>query len=1119
MTLAELYGLKHAEGPDADKARALLKQAHWFAANAEFDPKTGDALPQSLSGFLSKLTREDQGSPIHDRLWRITEHARPSVLRLLRSLNESPRREHALMPVQAVRELDANSFIKLSNRPGRNIREKLAGKPYLQAVRRYQSENLPENRLLKAFVTRLAELLELRRDFLREEEDEIVVRIHSWLRSDEAQAIARWENLPPNNTLLAHRDYRRVWDAWRWMQSLDDDLARDFAKLEARGETMREWEDYGRLHQEGGHLFAEQPLLFNYDAYAIRPWSSPIQMKVAARKMVRSQSIPETREPACVDLVHPRPRYATASQPYGALSETYLWQHWHDDSETVDVGLFCSDAVFLHADTTAVASSELFFTGKQASDLMDRAARSFATRLRESFKNDSLVWLVPDSVNDFEIEIVRRNLNSRFARAEPLPRSVAAIFEQVDYSAIKGKDYAVVVVDSIGGRLCATKLIAKFDQDLLERLPKTKGIYWERCPPITFSDSGQRAEPHAEPQRFDLPTLDCKGNWHDPGLINHNQKTSPKALKDDPRIGPFDSLVDLKKSPVAGGARLHSLQLQAGDIPLWRDQIPELSIKVIKDGRYQWFYLVSRGTTVKPIRGIAGQRISIAERFTLPAGKRFYQFPLFQGENAAELRFSARLDSPAFPLKANTECELILTFRYGDDEPYVLVFVPLDNSFPPVRATWKPTEEEIITDAPSPVYPEPLSWNDLRRMPKPESTETDDLLEWVLSAIDRLDSDLVIRPQPRTIGTLTSDWEFDRKGYHIAWARCGMTSDVFIHERSFAEGFTYSTFKRGSQLSFELQENRDGKLYGWRVAEFDYTESEGLRQLDGYRIGDIINRIHKGLYFPVIRIWSDGRSIEDAECPEEFFNAISGRLDLLSQLIGLEHLPHGIKRELLFLLACTHKDTKKECVEWIVEQIASNKVIEAQAIGFALGDLSKTWQRYLFDLLNKESDYFTISAIAYAIWRDRNVLLRLSLDELKALLRLLVRRLENVCPAKIEKNRKDAKRQKLNWVRETAEPLELLLGLLRTRASDDPEIRMLLQPHQKITRRLADQIERIEGIVVESNIALFSRVQIDVQKPEGIRTPDLLYALRLYLTGDDGANAIHITGVSDTDDD
>ncbi|UGV29432.1 LysR family transcriptional regulator [Halopseudomonas aestusnigri] len=44
-----------------------------------------------------------------------------------------------------------------------------------------------------------------------------------------------------------------------------------------------------------------------------------------------------------------------------------------------------------------------------------------------------------------------------------------------------------------------------------------------------------------------------------------------------------------------------------------------------------------------------------------------------------------------------------------------------------------------------------------------------------------------------------------------------------------------------------------------------------------------------------------------------------------------------------------------------------------------------------------------------------------------------------------------------------------------------------------------------------SNIKLFSRVKINIQKPSGDRTPDLLYALRLYLTGDDGANAIHIS--------
>ena len=106
-----------------------------------------------------------------------------------------------------------------------------------------------------------------------------------------------------------------------------------------------------------------------------------------------------------------------------------------------------------------------------------------------------------------------------------------------------------------------------------------------------------------------------------------------------------------------------------------------------------------------------------------------------------------------------------------------------------------------------------------------------------------------------------------------------------------------------------------------------------------------------------------------------------------------------------------------------------------------------------------------------------------------------------------------------SWVRAVVEPLELLLGLLRTRASSNSEIKMLLQPHQKITKKLAKQVERVTEIVAQFNIKLNSRVQINIEKPEGDRTPDLLYALRLYLTGDDGANAIHISSVSESDSD
>ena len=179
-------------------------------------------------------------------------------------------------------------------------------------------------------------------------------------------------------------------------------------------------------------------------------------------------------------------------------------------------------------------------------------------------------------------------------------------------------------------------------------------------------------------------------------------------LKSDPRIGNFAFCINLTESPVAGGIRLHVLQQQVGHIPLWRDQIPELSIKVMKDGIRQRFDLVSRGTTVIPIRG-RPVPISIDEEFTLPAGRPFYQFPLYIDDSADDLGYSARLDSPAFPLNKDAVCDLKLTFEYGADEPYKLIFTPRDKSFPPIRTTWRHTEEIIITNAPAPEYPAPMT--------------------------------------------------------------------------------------------------------------------------------------------------------------------------------------------------------------------------------------------------------------------------------------------------------------------------------------------------------------------------------------------------------------------------
>lgn len=1111
MNLLELYEAWPVDDESGQNARALLLQTHWFTINAVFDPKTGEALPQALSAFLAKVTRSAAGGATRDRLWRITEHSRDSVERLFRALNESPRREQALLPVHAVRELDANSFIKLSNRPGRNIREKLAGKPYLQAVRRFQSVNLPENRLLKAFVIRLAELLELRRDCLNEAEDDLLPKIQSWLHSDEVQNIARWDNLPPNNTLLSHRDYRRVWDAWRWLQALDDDITRDLSQLEARDKTMRIWNKYAQMWIDGGHCFADMPILFDYEKFEIRPWSSkPLLFMPSKQNIPRNFQKQKISESVCVDLTNLRPRYATTAA-VKSLPSTFLWQQWKREGEAIDIELFDSDAAWLHPQTCSISAPDLFFAKDNSSENFDRAARAFVSQLRVVFRNDTFVWLVPDFLNDFELEVIRRNLNASFSDAEPLPRSVAAVFAQFDPAEITSNDDAVVVVDAIGGKTTATKLLAKFDKELKKRLPVTRGFYWERCPPVIIPSTEHEETSEND---YDITTVDAQGKqWHDVTRSAKPRFIDATLLKHNSRIGNFSFYINLTETPVEGGILFHALQQRAGDIPLWRDQIPELSTRLKVNGVYQRFHFVSRGTTVKPIRG-RPVTIDVDEDFILPAGKQFYLFPLFLGENADDLGFSARLDSPAFPLKEDVICKLNLTFEYGADNSYKLVFMPRDESFQYVRATWRHTEEVIITDAPAPEYPAPITWADLQRIPKPNGKETDDLREWVKNAMEGLDQNFYVRPEPRTTGVISRMWRTDKKGGHFTFAICNsIEKSVFIHENYLVSGLTYADFTEGTSISFGLQE-RDGKYSGWKVAGPKYHEEAHLKDFDENSISTVVKKIRSRLYYPVIKVWCDGRSISNQECPKEFADAMQTHISYLAMLLSESALPESVKNEIRFLLSCMHKDAPDECVQWISEQVESGDIRDPQSVGFALGNVSEQWQEYILSELVARPTNEALRVFAYAIWREQSFVEKFDLVQLKTILNGLNAMLG--CP--LRKSEKD-KWATQNWVRATVAPLELLLGLLRTRASSDSEINMLLQPHQKITKELAKRVEHVSEIVAKSNITLFSRVQINIQKPEGDRTPDLLYALRLYLTGDDGANAIHITSVSDSHDD
>jgi hypothetical protein len=1089
MNLREVYQTFGEDSEAGALARQLLDQQHWYASIAEFDPKTGDALPLSFTTVLRRQANRVETTNIRDRLWRIVDHSRVSIERIFGSLGENPRREQAILPIHDVRELNATSFIALSRRPGRNVREKLAGKPYMQAVRRYQSVDLPQNRLVKEFVTQLADLLELRKKHLGHE-DELLGTIYRWLRTDEAQAISRWDNLPPNNTLLSHRDYRRVWDAWRWLQVLDDAIDSDFQQFVARVATVKKWNGYGKAYSYGTTLFGDMPVLFDYDKFTITPWLEPVLKRTqSVDRTVRSKAA--VIAPACVDLTYLRPRYAAHGSPGRAsLPEAFLCQRWTNDEGgrgSVDLELFDADIALLHPDSTSVSSADLFFAGPVDESLLDWAAHAFVRKLGKAFTNPVLVWLVPDFLNDFQLQVARRNINTRFPEAEPLPRSVAAVFEQIDNSKIRA-GFQVLVVDAAGGATYATKLIARHDPKLEKRVPETRGFYWERSPHVTIEHNEAAYKPLTEIRYFDS---ECR-RWNDAAPVRKLQPVDEKVLRNHPHIGEFHRCITLSESPVSGGIRLHDLQQRAPDIPLWRDHIPELSIKVIKNGRYQPFYLVGRETSITPRRGDS-VKIPVSDLFTLPAGKAFYQFPLFQGQDPDDLGYVARLESPSFPLSADATCRLVMTYTYGADDPYRLLFEPLDKSFKPVQAKWQPKTEEVVTDAPAPEYPRPATWRELQQHWNAEKGKTGNFPEWATKATEELLGKLLIFQ-----GKINTDWRIDRNGGHYVFAERDREGDIFIHENALAGGVSYSAFSEGDVVYFVAEERR-GRSSAKYVAKSPAAVSKEISKF-----------IRTALYVPYIRTWSDRRSLEDPECPEWFRLRMTELIPKLSQALKSADTPRAVREELTFLFCCIHKDMPKSVSTQLVTDVERGSMDE-RSLGFALGDLSQSWQQDILRRLLSGIDRRTLRVFALAIWRDEGFVRAFGAADLAKVTRQTLAAIKDA-------NAKPSadKREVASFTRYC----ELLLGLLRSRDSEDKEVRMLLQPHQAITKELAEQVERATAFIAQASVRLESRVQVDLpEKPEGEDTPDLLYALRLYLTGDVGANAIRVTGVNDGQDD
>ena len=1346
-------------GESASRARSLVTVRHWFDELADFDRRTGEAIPESMTSVLFSLWKLRIHPPricTKDRVHRIIEHSRRPIEELLRQLIERLVREQAMLPVRAVRELDTGSFAALSRRPGRTIREKLADKPYMQAIRRRGTNDTTENRLLKALVRRLADLLTMRTECFRENEtvenSELLQILQSWLMTEEAREIGRWNNHPPNNALLQHRNYRRVWDAWLWSQSLDQDIQRDLIQYRRHSAVILFWSLVSTLDARHGVRFVEQPCYYDYEGFIIRPgltkpetlatadglWFSPSQIKegvvdlispkefgfavtgdgkrvffhakdflnqrdfknlkkgtviwfllakndkgwnardvvieneprpvrvdlasdlrirlcfgnysvnmdvcpddgsgikvISGKQTFSSRITPKelieladrlvsrlsprevqhaaemrqavTRQSrssrhSVVDFCTLRPRFAD-EHGRGIVPFRLLWQLWQQpDQSPVEIALPFCDAIALHPDAKTVSILNLI--GQSGAELPNsalhsQAAKSFAAQIKEFHGTDSLTYLVPDSADDFSLEIIRKSLNFEFANAEPLPRSVATVFDwqssrAFSQSKIRDGD-CVWVIDPLGSCLCITPLIAVHSIKLEQCVPETRGISWERCPSIhgetvlsTIEEAIKALNECHCPYPEDIGRL-CglqgildgrdtvswygpDGNWFTPPSdiyetwcttqnptfdcwnplereLHQNLRELTKGadihllLAGDNRLrdhvkAPPPSITGShrvqwsthRNEPTLGGMVFNQWQVTAADTPLWCDRLPELSIRIVRDGHYELFPLVKKAT-VNPKRGKT-VIIPIEEQFILPAGQDFYQFPLLQGSEGNELQYEASLKSPLFPLKHDIHCRLVMTFTYGADDPYALTFIPIDASaagFSNVQARWQPKSEITMIDDFYPAFPITPQWQEYRNY-LTISGKTLDLYKAIANTLDYLDNTIRFM---KTACSGKTHFDGTRRIGHIAR----------IEDREDRDGRPVvrgSIDVEGCNLMFnsydfeELSDVKKIKLSD--LVSFNVVEANGRHKAKRITLGISIprsvgNRIRDQLALYLMRIYNGAFSDIESEMPHEVISSLKRSVSLCSDVVSnangwSQAFRNGVTStmagEALLCLCCLHYNAPDFVYAKLNEAMDSTSPRDRdffairRHLGIVLGDLRRLEQQVLLDGLVRRLKQGSVSTtlacidiFSIAIWRCEGFVLKLRVDHLTTVAKALEQMLRN-----------DARYISSSMSQENKETLrchlELLLGLIRTRASKDDLIKRLLSPNHPTAKRFAQIVDLLIEKVGRAEITLRTRVKLLIQKPDGLHnTPDILYALRLYLTGDVGSRAIQVTGIDD----
>lgn len=503
------------------------------------------------------LNQDEKKDNTIDALTFIVDETLEACKYIKNNMNEKIIREHVMMPSYKVREVDSYSLQWLSRQPGQNIKQKIGSKNSMMAVKRKMSFDTSENQLFCAYINQLSYLLEDKTTYLKsfyknnkseyiKKEEEIFNLANSIRYDEDFKEVRRWNNLPPNNTLLTNKYYKKVYKSWNDLKDLDELITDYDNNLESyllnfiKIELLIRLKSYFYMPQffvDIDHRYYNINVLsdsivgldihsnvlkfdVDNDNISISYKNKKINLSIGNNKIyiklnkneneidiisdqldiyingiidiidapklneqIKDSENQRNTKKIYMDLFSSHPKFIDENSKLNEISKRLVMQDIDIEKNELKMSCLTSNAMYLGKYKENKINTYSFNTFK--TNRNDKQLRNMFSMLKRHVNTNEITFLFPDSMDIFELSKIHKTCRLEYKNVKSFPNSISSIFKYQDSDDFQqnfNKSDVVVVIDIISDKLSLTSIKGHYDENRFKENSKYKGIIWERYP-------------------------------------------------------------------------------------------------------------------------------------------------------------------------------------------------------------------------------------------------------------------------------------------------------------------------------------------------------------------------------------------------------------------------------------------------------------------------------------------------------------------------------------------------------------------------------------------------------------------------------------------------------------